>query len=162
MMLEMTRTINTDWKPHVKATGVTCYTCHRGQAVPAEVWFDQPRPRSAGGATPEAEGHNHPNPVTALSAIDNNVLVRYLLGNRAHPCRWRGPPADAALRGAHPAGRKYLRLHDVHEQGAGQPTARCATTRARTPNGRRVRRSACRPGTVSGCRASSMWTTWCR
>lgn len=80
-MLQMTRHINTDWQPHVKQTGVTCYTCHRGQAVPAGVWFDQPRPRSAGGATPEAEGHNHPNPVTALSAIDNNVLVRYLLGN---------------------------------------------------------------------------------
>ncbi len=81
-MLSMTRHINADWQPHVKQTGVTCYTCHRGQAVPAEVWFDQPRPRSAGGATPEAEGHNHPNPVTALSAIDNNVLVRYLLGNQ--------------------------------------------------------------------------------
>ena len=80
-MLEMTRRINTDYTAHVAQTGVTCWTCHRGQAVPAEVWFDQPRPRSAGGATPEAEGHNHPNPVTALSAIDNNVLVRYLLGN---------------------------------------------------------------------------------
>lgn len=82
-MLEMTLRINTDWQPHVKETGVTCYTCHRGQAVPAEVWFDQPRPRSAGGATPEAEGHNYANPVTALSAIDNNVLVRYLLGNES-------------------------------------------------------------------------------
>ena len=28
-MLQMTRKINTDYKSHVAATGVTCYTCHR-------------------------------------------------------------------------------------------------------------------------------------
>jgi len=38
-MLEMTRHINSDWKAHVANTGVTCYTCHRGQPVPAAVWF---------------------------------------------------------------------------------------------------------------------------
>ena len=35
-MLQMTQHINADWKPHVGATGVTCYTCHRGKPVPAE------------------------------------------------------------------------------------------------------------------------------
>jgi len=35
-MLQMVRTINNH--PHVGETGVTCYTCHRGRAVPAEVW----------------------------------------------------------------------------------------------------------------------------
>ena len=38
-MLQMTRHINTDWKTHVADTGVTCYTCHRGQPVPAKLWF---------------------------------------------------------------------------------------------------------------------------
>ncbi|PTT84988.1 photosynthetic reaction center cytochrome c subunit, partial [Pelomonas sp. HMWF004] len=38
-MLQMTQTINADWKTHVGATGVTCYTCHRGHPVPNEVWF---------------------------------------------------------------------------------------------------------------------------
>jgi photosynthetic reaction center cytochrome c subunit len=37
-MLQMTRHINTDWKTHVADTGVTCYTCHRGAPVPANVW----------------------------------------------------------------------------------------------------------------------------
>ena len=31
-MLQMTRDINANWKKHVGATGVTCYTCHRGTA----------------------------------------------------------------------------------------------------------------------------------
>ena len=38
-MLEMTRYINAGWKSHVQPSGVTCYTCHRGQPVPAEVWW---------------------------------------------------------------------------------------------------------------------------
>jgi photosynthetic reaction center cytochrome c subunit len=40
-MLQMTMRINGEWKQHVKATGVTCYTCHRGNPVPANIWFDQ-------------------------------------------------------------------------------------------------------------------------
>ena len=38
-MLQMTRHINTTWTTHVKGTGVTCWTCHRGQAVPSGIWF---------------------------------------------------------------------------------------------------------------------------
>lgn len=38
-MLQMTRTINADYKAHVGDTGVTCYTCHRGKPVPQQIWF---------------------------------------------------------------------------------------------------------------------------
>ena len=40
-MMEMTRYVNSAWGGHVNPTGVTCYTCHRGQPVPAEVWWPQ-------------------------------------------------------------------------------------------------------------------------
>ena len=33
-MMQMTQTINSRWSSHVQQTGVTCYTCHRGNAVP--------------------------------------------------------------------------------------------------------------------------------
>ena len=33
-MLQMTREINSDYKTHVQGTGVTCYSCHRGNPVP--------------------------------------------------------------------------------------------------------------------------------
>ena len=39
VMLQMTRHINADWTQHTQNAGVTCYTCHRGQPVPAETWF---------------------------------------------------------------------------------------------------------------------------
>ena len=38
-MVEMTQHINADWQPHVAQTGVTCYTCHRGEPVPSAIWF---------------------------------------------------------------------------------------------------------------------------
>ena len=41
-MFEMTRYINSAWASHVNPSGMTCYTCHRGQPVPAEVWWPRP------------------------------------------------------------------------------------------------------------------------
>jgi photosynthetic reaction center cytochrome c subunit len=41
-MLQMVRNINSNWSGHVVNNGVTCYTCHRGQQVPARVWFINP------------------------------------------------------------------------------------------------------------------------
>ena len=41
-MVEMVQNINENWIGHVQANaevGVTCYTCHRGEAVPSEIWF---------------------------------------------------------------------------------------------------------------------------
>jgi photosynthetic reaction center cytochrome c subunit len=42
LMLAMTRHINTTFKDHVGSGGVTCYSCHRGQPVPSEVWYQSP------------------------------------------------------------------------------------------------------------------------
>jgi photosynthetic reaction center cytochrome c subunit len=39
LMLRMVRHLNADWGKHVAPAGITCYTCHRGQPVPAETWF---------------------------------------------------------------------------------------------------------------------------
>ena len=43
-MLEMVRHINTNWPEHVAPSGVTCYTCHRGQNVPPWSWYEQNPP----------------------------------------------------------------------------------------------------------------------
>lgn len=51
-MLQMTANINSQWKPHVADTGVTCYTCHRGQPVPKNTWAMNP------GNLPETGGWN--------------------------------------------------------------------------------------------------------
>ena len=44
-MLRMTRHINADWAQHIAGsapTGVTCYTCHRGQPIPPNTWYQAP------------------------------------------------------------------------------------------------------------------------
>ncbi len=38
-MIQMTRHINGQYAAHVKNTGVTCYTCHRGKPLPNGLWF---------------------------------------------------------------------------------------------------------------------------
>ena len=80
-MIAMTRHINADWKNHVAPTGVTCYTCHRGEPVPAKVWFSQPLQRSAGGSTTESGGQNHPSLEAGLTSLGLDPLGPYLLGD---------------------------------------------------------------------------------
>jgi photosynthetic reaction center cytochrome c subunit len=62
-MIQMVRHINADWTAHVQQTGVTCYTCHRGQPVPANIWFNNPGPTQAGGFAEIPAGKNHPTPL---------------------------------------------------------------------------------------------------
>ena len=51
-MLQMTQNINNNWTQHVHATGVTCWTCHRGNAGSRL----QLEPRSRTGRSAEAQG----------------------------------------------------------------------------------------------------------
>jgi len=77
-MLEMTRNINTDWKTHVAETGVTCYTCHRGQPVPANVWFTQSAPNRPQGMAGNRAGQNAPSPTVGLAALPNDPFTPFL------------------------------------------------------------------------------------
>ncbi len=38
-MIQMTQHVNSNYQGHVQKTGVACWTCHRGNAVPANIWF---------------------------------------------------------------------------------------------------------------------------
>jgi len=77
-MLQMNRHINADWKSHVAETGVTCYTCHRGQPVPAQVWFDGEGLTSAAGMSASRQGQNIASRLAGLSSLPYNPLKDYL------------------------------------------------------------------------------------
>ncbi len=79
-MLEMTRHINKDWKDHVASTGVTCYTCHKGNPVPANVWFADPSPQKDAGLMATNDGMGHPNKTNASSSLPRDPLSPLLLG----------------------------------------------------------------------------------
>jgi photosynthetic reaction center cytochrome c subunit len=79
-MLQMTRKLNTDWKQHVGSTGVTCWTCHRGQAVPSGDWFTRPENPAAFNTKPPKTGLDA-TPITAVgnSSLPPDPLTTYLL-----------------------------------------------------------------------------------
>jgi len=79
-MLQMVRHINSDWKDHVGATGVTCYTCHRGNAVPKNVWFTSADESSTSGLIADNAGKNKPS--VGLSSLPYDPFTPYLLGDK--------------------------------------------------------------------------------
>lgn len=87
-MLQMTRNINANWTSHVQGVGVTCWTCHRGNAVPKNVWNEDPS------SVPTSGRHLLGNTRGIASAGHNSVkyaslpydpFTPYLLG--AYPIR---------------------------------------------------------------------------
>ncbi len=77
-MLQMTRHINTDWTNHVAQTGVTCYTCHRGQNIPAQVWFTDPGPKQAPGMARTPTRQNIASGSVAFSSLPYDSLSIFL------------------------------------------------------------------------------------
>lgn len=97
-MLQMTQHINADWKAHVGNTGVTCYTCHRGNPVPANLWTQSPETQRLIGLLGNKDGQNAPAATPALASLPNDVFQHFLQG-AGDPIRVQ---SDAAL----PAGNK--------------------------------------------------------
>ena len=92
-MIEMTRHINGDWNTHVGKTGVTCYTCHRGQHVPAETWKTAaPGKRSGPGSLLGNDfGQNKAKPSIALTSMHYDPFTGVLDGKEV--IRVNGPQA---------------------------------------------------------------------
>jgi photosynthetic reaction center cytochrome c subunit len=79
-MLEMTRHINTDWTQHVGKTGVTCFTCHRGQAVPPKTWYLAPD-KAYSGPFVQKGVVNLPTASSGNTTLPQFALNDYLLGD---------------------------------------------------------------------------------
>jgi photosynthetic reaction center cytochrome c subunit len=77
-MIQMVQAINADWKTHVVATGVTCYTCHRGNPVPANIWFNDPGPAHAGGFAQADSGKNHPSTAAGAASLPYDPFTPFL------------------------------------------------------------------------------------
>lgn len=82
-MIQMTQALNSQWKVHTGATGVTCYTCHRGQPVPSNLWFKPLVPK--GNAAPGSGmgndfGQNKAEPSIASASLPYDPFSSYLEG----------------------------------------------------------------------------------
>jgi photosynthetic reaction center cytochrome c subunit len=91
-MVQMTQHLNADWKPHVGSTGVTCYTCHRGNAVPAQVWYAPAgRKYAENSVMGDLAGQNIAAASVGLSSLPNDPFTPYLLQDK--PIRVNGTQA---------------------------------------------------------------------
>jgi photosynthetic reaction center cytochrome c subunit len=81
-MLEMTRTVNAKWGDHVAQTGVTCYTCHRGQPVPQKTWSIpvQPTRNIVGVGLGDDAGQNKAEPSIGYTSMPYDPFSDYLVG----------------------------------------------------------------------------------
>jgi photosynthetic reaction center cytochrome c subunit len=83
-MIQMTQNLNDSWDGHVNANkqvGVTCYTCHRGQNVPSEIWFKLGTVSSRMGGWAAVQ-----NKVTVQSqytSLPSDALEAYLLNGES-------------------------------------------------------------------------------
>jgi photosynthetic reaction center cytochrome c subunit len=90
-MLLMTQSINGDWQKHVGKTGVTCFTCHRGEPVPKEVWFKPLDPKGMNNFAGDKAGQNMPAVEAGLTSLPADPYSAYLLDNL--PIRVQGETA---------------------------------------------------------------------
>jgi photosynthetic reaction center cytochrome c subunit len=80
-MLDMNRHINKNYTSHVADTGVTCYTCHRGQPVPSNIWFENPGGPHAGGMAAHNYGFGHPSTSNGQTTMPVDPFTPHLLGD---------------------------------------------------------------------------------
>jgi photosynthetic reaction center cytochrome c subunit len=76
-MIQMVQDTNANWTDHVAQTGVTCYTCHRGQPVPAQVWTTDPGPGQPSMVAPS--GQNIASPTAAYASLPYDPFTPFLL-----------------------------------------------------------------------------------
>jgi photosynthetic reaction center cytochrome c subunit len=79
-MIEMNRHLNVDWTRHVGGTGVTCYTCHRGKPVPANIAYlpAPPKNNRVGAGMGNDAGQNKAEPSIALASLPYDPFTPYL------------------------------------------------------------------------------------
>ncbi len=77
-MLTMTKKVNAEWGKHVGATGVTCYTCHRGNNIPVNYWFKQDQPMQSPSMMTAGNGQNKASKTVGLASLPNDIFQPYL------------------------------------------------------------------------------------
>jgi photosynthetic reaction center cytochrome c subunit len=77
-MIQMTQRVNSDWKQHVAQTGVTCFTCHRGNNIPANVWFAPKDHKYENGLLGDLAGQNLAAPSAGLTSLPFDPYTPFL------------------------------------------------------------------------------------
>ena len=77
-MIQMNQNINGNWSNHVKPAGVTCWTCHRGNAVPVNKWAIEPNGDGLLQLKGNKRGGNTPLPETSYASLPVDPYSAFL------------------------------------------------------------------------------------
>jgi photosynthetic reaction center cytochrome c subunit len=127
-MLQMTQNINGNWGAHVQNVGVTCYTCHGGNPVPKNIWYNNAGPLPKGLAETQT-GMAHPTRPIGYSSLPYDPFTPFL--EQANNIRVQG---TTALRTTNPSSMKqaewtYALMMNI-SQSLGVNCDYCHNTRA--------------------------------
>ena len=78
-MIQMTQNLNENWDSHVNGVaevGVNCYTCHRGQNVPSDIWFNVTPVTEAAGSWSAVQ--NRATVLSSYTSLPSTALEVYL------------------------------------------------------------------------------------
>ena len=103
-MIQMTQNINANWTSHVQQTGVTCWTCHRGNAVPNYRWAMAAPGGIPGTITGNKRGQNTPDAAVAYASLPYDPFTTYLKDDGVNHIRVQG--LDAHRMAGHGASEK--------------------------------------------------------
>ncbi|SEL82150.1 photosynthetic reaction center cytochrome c subunit [Roseovarius azorensis] len=119
VMIGMTQSINENWDGHVNANkevGVTCYTCHRGEPVPSDIWYKiNPVNESAEGWS---ANQNRVTVQSQYTSLPSDALETYLLNGEpigVHDLESRvaGIPGQDGYPGIQQAERTYSLMNYI-------------------------------------------------
>jgi len=119
VMIGMTQNLNENWAGHVmanKEVGVTCYTCHRGQPVPSDVWYRiSPVNESAEGWSANQNRVTMQSQYTSLpsDALEKYLLDGEIIGVHDLESRVAGVPGEDGYPGIQQAERTYSLMNYV-------------------------------------------------
>jgi photosynthetic reaction center cytochrome c subunit len=86
-MIKMTRALNSEWESHTlgvndDGAGVTCYTCHKGNNLPQNIWYEQTPDQYASRMVGNRMGQNRPSPRVAMSSLPGDPFETYFQGDK--------------------------------------------------------------------------------
>ncbi|WP_371227404.1 photosynthetic reaction center cytochrome PufC [Roseovarius sp. 2305UL8-3] len=119
VMIAMTQNINENWDGHVNANkevGVTCYTCHRGQPVPSDIWFKiSPVNMRAQGWSANQNRATLNSSFTSLpsDALETYLLEYEVIGVHDLESRVAGIPGQDGYPGIQHAERTYAFMNYI-------------------------------------------------
>ena len=105
-MLQMTQAINSKWSTHVKDTGVTCYTCHRGNAVPEYKWAMGEGTPNPGSIRGNKHGQNTPDANVGYSSLPSDPFAAYFAGQ---------PQIKVASDSAYPSAKHVVSIQETEK-----------------------------------------------